>query len=188
MSIMTQYWQINQFNVSNNLNRLSGIRRWYVIYAEPSCEHIAKDHLERRDIHVLLPRIREYHYSSKGEEIKIKPLYPNYLFAQMAHPEDYYKVIWAKGVRRIVGNGAEPIPLDDSIVEFFKRQTEESGFIQPSPQIRIGDMVRVNHGPLKGLIGIVDGSINARGRIKILMDLLKQGARVEIPYSFLEKN
>ena len=162
-------------------------QKWYVIYTKPSAENIARDHLEQKNIHVFLPKIRECHYSSKGQEAKIKPLFPNYLFAHMVYPDDYYTVIWAKGVRRIVGNGTEPIPLNDSIVDFFQRQTEEKGFIQPSSQLKIGDTVRVKNGTLEGLIGIIDGSIDEKGRIKVLMDFLKECARVEIPYSYLER-
>ena len=173
---------------SNRFDRSENLEKWYVIYTKPSSEDIAKDHLEREKIHVFLPKIRECHYSSKGKEAKIKPLFPNYLFARMAYPEDYYKVIWARGVRRIVGNGTEPIPLDDSVVGFFKRQTEEKGFVQPSSRLNIGDPVRVKNGALAGLIGIIDGSIDEKGRIKVLMDFLKEGTRVEVPFSFLEKN
>ena len=171
--------------VNSRLDSIENPKNWYVIYTKPSSEDIAKDHLERENIHVFLPKIRECHYSSKGKEAKIKPLFPNYLFARMAYPEDYYKVIWARGVRRIVGNGTEPIPLDDSVVGFFKRQTEEKGFIQPSSRLEIGDPVRVKNGALAGLIGIIDGSIDEKGRIKVLMDFLKEGTRVEISCSFL---
>jgi len=162
-------------------------QKWYVVYTKPSAEDVARDNLEQKNIPVFLPKIREYRYSSKGKEAKIKPLFPNYLFAHMAYPDDYYAVIWAKGVRRIVGNGTEPIPLDDSIVDFFKRQTEEKGFIKPSLRLKIGDTVRVKNGALEGLIGMIDGSIDEKGRIKVLMDFLKEGARIEIPYSYLER-
>ena len=161
--------------------------RWYVIYSKPRSEDMARDHLERKDIPVFLPKIRECPYYSKEKEAKIKPLFPNYLFARIAYPDDYYTVIWTKGVRRIVGNGAKPIPLDDSIVDFFKKQSEEYGFIRPSPQLMVGDKVRVKSGPLEGLIGIIDDPIDEKGRIKVLMNFLKEGARVEIPCSFLEK-
>lgn len=167
---------------------LENPQKWYVIYTKPSSEDIARDHLERKNLHVFLPKIRECRYSSKGEEAKIKPLFPNYLFAQMAYPDDYYTVIWAKGVNRIVGDGTEPIPLDDSVVHFFQKQAEDKGFIQQSPRLKGGDTVRVRNGPLAGLIGIIDGSIDEKGRIKVLMDFLKGGTRVEIPFSFLEKN
>ena len=141
--------------------------------------------LQTRD--VFLPKIRESRYSSKGQEVKIKPLFPNYLFAHMAYPDDYYAVIWAKGVRRIVGDGTEPIPLDDTVVDFFKKQTEEKGFMQPSSRLKTGDTVRVRNGALEGIIGIIDGSIDEKGRIKVLMDFLKESARIEIPYSSLER-
>ena len=169
-------------------NELANPQKWYVIYTKPSSEDIAKDHLERKEIHVFLPKIRECRYCSKGEETKIKPLFPNYLFAHMAYPNDYYTVIWAKGVKRIVGNGTEPIPLDDSVVDYFQKQTEKKGFIQPSPRLKTGDAVRVKNGPLAGLMGIIDGSIDEKGRIKVLMDFLKEGTRVELPYSLLERH
>ncbi len=105
----------------------------------------------------------------------------------MAYPEDYHSVIWTKGVRRVVGNGSGPIPLDDSIVDFLRRQSEEKEFIWPSPHLRIGDMIRVKNGPLEGLIGIIDGTIDEKGRVDVLMDFLKEGARVEIPCSFLQR-
>ncbi len=161
--------------------------RWYVVYTKPWAEDVAKNYLERKNIHIFLPKIREYHYSSRGEEAKIKPLFPNYLFARMAYPEDYHSVIWTKGVRRVVGNGSGPIPLDDSIVDFLRRQSEEKEFIWPSPHLRIGDMIRVKNGPLEGLIGIIDGTIDEKGRVDVLMDFLKEGARVEIPCSFLQR-
>jgi transcription antitermination factor NusG len=174
-------------DIDTGFEGLDNTRKWYVVYTKPSAEDMARDYIERKEISVFLPKIREYHYSSKGKEAKIKPLFPNYLFAHMSYPDDYYKVIWAKGVRRIVGNGAEPIPLDDSVVDFLKTQTEEKGFIQPSSQLKIGDSVRVRIGPLAGLMGIIDGSIDEKGRIKVLMDFLKEGTRIEIPYSYLER-
>jgi transcription elongation factor/antiterminator RfaH len=180
-----------EFNNSNDYgsqsNPVDDAQKWYVIYTKPFAEDIARENLEQKNIDVFLPKIRESRYSSKGQDVRIKPLFPNYLFAQMAYPDDYYAVIWAKGVRRIVGNGTQPIPLDDSVVDFFKKQTEEKGFIQPSSKLRIGDTVRIRNGALEGLIGIIDGSIDEKGRIKVLMDFLKEGTRIEVPYSYLER-
>ncbi|NIO19789.1 MAG: hypothetical protein GTN76_03365, partial [Candidatus Aenigmarchaeota archaeon] len=135
------------------LNGLENPRKWYVLYTKPRSEDLAEDHLEQKNIPVFLPKMRECHYSAKGKETKIKPLFPNYLFAHMVYPDDYYTVIWAKGVRRIVGNGTEPIPLHDSVVDFLKGQAEEKGFIQPSTQLKLGDTVRMKNGPLEGMIG-----------------------------------
>jgi len=172
----------------DQFGRLENPPKWYVIYTKPSSEEKARADLERRDIPAFLPKIRECHYTTKGNQAKIKPLFPNYLFAHMAYPDDYYAVIWAKGVRRIVGNGTEPIPLNDSVVEFLKSQSEEKGFVQPSLRLKIGDAVRVRKGPLEGFIGIIDGSVDEKGRIKVLLDFLKEGTRVEIPFSSLERH
>ena len=87
---------------------------------------ISLAHLKNQDLDAFYPKIRVQRVIRGRKQWVLRPMFPNYLFAHMAYPDDYYKVIWAKGVRRIVGNGAEPLPLDDAIVDFFKQQTEES--------------------------------------------------------------
>ncbi len=80
-----------------------------------------------------------------------------------------------------------PLPLDDSIVVFLIEQADEKGLIEPQPSLKDGDRVRVKEGPLAGLWGVVQGSVDARGRVKILMDILHAGARIKLPYSFVER-
>jgi len=160
---------------------------WYVVYTKPGAEDIAKDQLEKKNVEVFLPKVSEHDYFSKREEVKTKPLFPNYLFAKLAFPNDYYKVIWAKGVKRIIGNGEAPVPLDESVVDFFVKQSNDSGIIQLSTRLRIRDKVMVKNGPFEGLVGIVDCSQDRNGRIRVLMDFLKEGACIEIPHTAVER-
>jgi transcriptional antiterminator RfaH len=120
--------------------------------------------------------------------VRIAPLFPGYLFAKIAFPDDYYRVIWTQGVKRFVGNGEGPLPLDDSVVDLLLRKTEERGFIRPSQGFNLRDRVRVKRGPFEGLLGIVNGSLDKRGRIKVLMSLLREGTEVELPVCLLEKS
>jgi transcriptional antiterminator RfaH len=116
-----------------------------------------------------------------------KPLFPSYLFARFAFPDDYYDVKWARGVKRIVGSGDHPIPIEDSIVVFLREQGNKRGVIHPKPDLKDGDRVKVKEGALEGLWGIVRGEIDARGRVRVLMEILHSGAKVELPYSHVEK-
>lgn len=170
------------------LNDSNTNRHWYVIYTKPRAEDLAKEQLERKEIPVFLPRIREVRFRKHRMLGTIRPLFPNYLFARFTIPDEYYAVKWARGVKRIVGNDNMPIPLDDSIVIFLREQITEEGLIKPLTNLKIGDTVRVRQGPFEGLRGVVDGSVDARGRVKILMDILHLGAKVELPYSHVEKN
>jgi transcriptional antiterminator RfaH len=161
--------------------------RWYVVYTKPSSEKVARDSLARKGIDVFLPKIEERDSAFSGGVVRIAPLFPGYLFARISVQDDYYKVIWARGVKRLVGNGEGPLPLDDSVVDLLMRKTGERGIIRPSQGFNLRDRVRVRSGPFEGLLGIVNGSLDKRERIKVLMSLLQEGTEVELPCCLLEK-
>ena len=150
-------------------------------------QELARRELERRAVEVFLPRIEEGSAEVNGGSVRIGPLFPCYLFLRISIPGDYYKVIWTRGVRRLVGNWEGPLPLDDSVVDFFRTQTGRRGFIRPALVFRRRDRVRVKKGPFEGLMGVVDGSLDKRGRTRVLMSLLGNGAHVVLPTSLLEK-
>jgi transcriptional antiterminator RfaH len=183
---------INQSgSLIDSINSIDSInedqRQWYVLYTKPHSEDQAHEELEKKAITVFLPKIREVRFRRQKLQEAIQPLFPNYLFARFAIPDEYYDVKWARGVKRIVGSGDMPIPLDDSIVGFLQEQVNEHGLMQPRPKVKAGDKVRVKQGPLEGLWGIVEGDMDAKGRVKVLMEILHSGARVELPFSYLEK-
>lgn len=55
------------------------------------------------------------------------------------------------------------------------------------PNLKNGVRVRVTQGPLEGLLGVVHGDVDAKGRVIILMEVLYSGAKVELPYSYVER-
>lgn len=183
---INQTGPIDLINLVDSINQ-TGCRRWYVLYTKPRSEDLAQDQLEEKDISVFLPKIREVRFRKQKLRESIQPMFRNYIFARFSIPEEYYDVKWARGVKRIVGSGDTPIPLDDSIVIFLKEQVNEEGLVQRKPSLKDGDKVRVKQGPLEGLWGIVHGGIDSKHRVKILMDILHSGAKVELPYSFVEK-
>ena len=163
------------------------IKHWYVIYTKPRAEEVAEEELGKKAISDFLPRIRQIRVRKHRLRECIQPLFPNYVFARFIIPDEYYDVIWAKGVKRIVGGRGAPVPLDDSVVLFLKQQSDERDLIQPKPNLKTGDTVRVKQGPLRGLWGVVSGEIDAKGRVRILMDILRSGTRVKLPYSYVER-
>jgi len=167
------------------INQLT--KRWYVIYTKPHNEDLAREQLENKNIFVFLPKIREVRFRNDKLREAVQPLFPSYIFAQFTIPDEYYDVKWARGVKRIVGSGDLPTPLDDSIVVFLRDQADHEGLIQPQPKIRQGDKVRVKQGPLEGLWGTVQGEIDGKGRVKVLMDILHAGAKIELPFNYVEK-
>ncbi len=118
------------------MNYCSDIRRWYVIYTKPYSEDLAKWELEKKAISVFFPKLCEVRFRKQKIQQHIQPLFPNYIFARFAIPDEYNDVRWGRGVKRIVGSGNTPIPMQDSIVIFLKEQTREKGFIQPRANLK----------------------------------------------------
>ncbi|MEW6443882.1 MAG: transcription termination/antitermination NusG family protein [bacterium] len=158
-----------------------------MVYTKPISEEVARRNLESREIEVFLPKIEEPAGAFARAGFRIVPMFAGYLFARLRIPEDFYTVIWARGVKRIISNADGPLPLDDGVVDFLKERTGAKGYIRPDYRLDLCDRVRVKKGPFEGLLGVVQGSIDKHGRIRVLMDLLGRRAEVQLPSWQVEK-
>lgn len=152
--------------------------QWFVVRTKAQKEEVARVNLEHRGIKVYLPRIVE---ASFGGQTGPAPLFPCYLFVQINLREDYHRVIWTPGVRNLVAFGDEPAPLDEQVVTYLMSRTGPDGLIRRESGLRVGDRVRITHGPFAGLVGIIERACSRKGRIKVLMDFLRQGVVVDLP-------
>ncbi len=159
--------------------------RWYVIGAKARREQFAQGQLARRGVVTFLPRIVEPP-GEKGRSV-IAPLFPGYLFVHIDIEDQYFDVVWTPGVRKFIGFGALPNPLDDTVVEFLQARTGQEGILRLMPIFRPGELVRITHGPLEGLVGIIESPGSARGRVRVLMELLRRQTRVEVPQQMIER-
>lgn len=159
--------------------------QWYVIGAKARREQFAQEQLARRDVVTFLPRIVEPpRFNSRSV---IAPLFPGYLFVHIDLGEQYLDVVWTPGVRKFIGFGTLPSPLDDAVVEFLQERTGEEGILRAMPVFHPGDRVRITHGPLEGLVGIIESPGCGRGRVRVLMELLRRQTRVEVPQQIIER-
>src|SRR5262245_1826335 len=156
-------------------------RQWFVVRTKARKEDYAAQQLERRGVAAFLPRIVEY-----GRD-QISPLFPCYLFVHIAFPEQYYRVVWTPGVRNFVAFGAIPTPVQESVIYLIASSADESGVIRPQSRFKPGDRVQIRSGPLAGLIAIIERPCSHHGRVKILLDFLRQGASVEVPVGLVDR-
>src|SRR5881397_3654929 len=156
-------------------------RRWYVVRSKARKEDCAVQQLERRGVRVFLPRIREW---ARDE---VAPLFPGYLFVHIALLEQYYHVVWTPGVRSFVAFGLTPTPVQDSVISFIAASAGEGGVIRPLSRFKTGDRVQIRSGPLSGLIAVVQRPCSQRGRVRVLLDFLRQGATVEVPVGVVDR-
>jgi len=158
--------------------------QWYVISAKARREQFAQEQLARRGVVTFLPRIAEPRFDGRSV---IAPLFPGYLFVNIDLDEQFFDVVWTPGVRKFIGFGALPSPLDDAVVEFLQERTGQEGILRTTRVFRPGDVVRITHGPLEGLVGIIEHPGCGRGRVRVLMELLRRQTRVELPQQLIER-
>jgi len=152
---------------------------WFVIRSKPRKEELATKSLERRGIATFCPRIREP--LGLTNDWTTVPLFPGYLFIQVVLHAAYHSVIWTPGIKGFVSFGEIPTAIAPGIVNFLRQRTGADGIINPDRSFRAGDRVRIKRGPFAGLVAIIEKPCPERGRIRVLMDFLRQGTSVEIP-------
>jgi transcriptional antiterminator RfaH len=157
-------------------------RRWYVVYCKPRKEETARFHLAHKGLETFFPRLRLPKRALKRPAIV--PLFPNYLFVRLCVPEEYNYARWCPGVRCVVNFNGTPTPVDEEVVRFLKKRADAEGVVEACVQLTVGQEVQITGGPFAGLIGIIQNPPDARGRVRILLELLGRQVRAEIPLEF----
>jgi transcriptional antiterminator RfaH len=155
-------------------------RQWFAVRSKAKKEDYAVQQLERRGVATFLPRIVEY-----GRD-QIAPLFPGYLFVHIVLLEQYYRVVWAPGVRNFVSFGEVPTPVQESAIHLI-RASASDGIIRPLAPFKAGDRVQIKSGPLAGLVAVIQRPCSGRGRVKILLDFLRQGISAELPVGLVDR-
>jgi transcription antitermination factor NusG len=164
-------------------SNVSGRLFWFALQVQSRREAVVAAHLEGQGFPCFLPlyeSIRQW--SDRKKEVK-QPLFPGYLFCQFDF-ENRRPVVVTPGVQQIVGSRRAPLPVDESELDRI-RQAISSGLLsQPWPYVQIGERVRVNHGSLKDLEGIL---VNFKGshRVVLSVTLLQRSVAMEVELAWV---
>src|SRR5579862_5893751 len=151
---------------------------WYAIYTCANHERKIADQLAGRGIEHFLP---QYESVRKWKDRKVRlqlPLFPSYLFVHLSL-QSRLAVLQIPGVVRFVGFDGRAVPVLEeeltSVREFFKQGLRA----EPHPFLRVGRRVRVQHGPLAGMQGILVRRKN-KVRFVVSVELIMRSVSVEI--------
>jgi len=83
------------------------------------------------------------------------------------------------GVSLIVGLGKTPIPIDEAEIAAIQSAVKSGLPSQAWPFVQIGQRVRIEHGPLCGLEGVL---LDFRGRYRLVLSvtLLQRSIAVQV--------
>lgn len=127
--------------------------------------------------------------SGRRHASRIKSLFPSYLFANidLRDPRLYHMIRYTRGVRRVLGDGAVPIPVPVRMIEIIRERTGSGGFIEQRLTLAKGDTVRIRRGPFEDLIGILEKPVSAAGRVRVLLKIMRHQVRCELTAADVEK-
>lgn len=160
-------------------------RQWFVVSTKVRREYFAQEQLVFRGVETFLPRIIEP--SRVRGKMTVAPLFPGYLFLNIDLQQQYFDVVWTPGVRRFVAFGTLPCPVDRQVIEFLHARTGEAGILRLERVFHPGERVSIRSGPFEGLVGIIERPVCARGRVRVLMELLRRQTQVELPQEIVER-
>jgi transcriptional antiterminator RfaH len=167
---------------------LSADIQWYCVKAQPKRENIAYGALTALpEIEAFFPRVRYQRALAHGPRAVTEALFPGYLFVKFAPARKIRAVRYARGVSYIVRQGREFAPVSEAIITALRSLAASQVLELPPNPWKLGEEVRVISGIFRGASGKVAGLVPARQRVQILLELLGQVNKVEIPLENLEQ-
>jgi transcription antitermination factor NusG len=156
---------------------------WFAVMARTGREKSATLLLENAGYECLLP-VSKYtrRWSDRIKEVEV-PLFPGYLFCRM-DPQNRLPVLMTPGVIQIVGVGKSPVPVDEEEITAIQRVVKNGLSTMPWPYLQVGNVARIEEGPLRGMTGIIV-RIKSGMKLVLSVNLLQRSVAVEIDRSWL---
>lgn len=157
---------------------------WYAIYTKHQHEKSAADLLTRKGFKILVPLYRSFRRRRDRDKTVLSPLFPCYLFVQtdLSRKVD---ILRTPGVFCIVESAGCACEIPDADIDEINKIVQGPARVAPCPYLKSGEWVRVRHGSLEGLEGILTRFKN-RYRVVVTMEALRKSVAVEVDISALE--
>ena len=159
-------------------NRGETGQSWFAIQVRARQEFGISQHLQSNGYEWFLPLYkRKKHWSDRIKEVQ-SPLFPGYLFCRF-DPFDRLPILKIPGVIQIVGFNRQPIPVDEDEIGAIQVLVASGVPHQPCPYLEVGDKVRIETGPLRGLEGLLV-EFQSNHQLVLCVTLLQRSVAVKI--------
>jgi len=170
-------------------NQVDDGQRWYVIKTQPKQETRAECNLKTWGINTFYPKISERCTNPFTGLVSyvVKPLFSRYIFAQFDVNTTYRRVCFTRGVHSVVNFGSGPVSLDDEIIKLVQSRVGEDGLVKLDDELKQGDEVMIDSGPLKHMVGIFQHDVKGTDRVAILLTAISYQGRVIVEKDLVKK-
>jgi transcription antitermination factor NusG len=151
---------------------------WYAVWTRARHEVRVLEQLQRKDVEAFLPRVAKWsRWKDRKKRIEW-PLFPGYCFVRIDVAETL-PVLKCSGVVSFVSSNGRPAAIPDIEIDSVRTLIESELSYDPCPLVKVGQMVQVVSGPLKGVAGRLTRKGN-HARLVLSVDLIGQGVAVEL--------
>ncbi len=156
---------------------------WYAIWTNSHCEQLVYDQLLAGGFEPFLPRIEVWSRQGSKRRVVSAPLFPGSLF--LRHPAmtkaSYVELCQARGLVRVLGERWDRLEVvPERELEAIRKALDARLPVMPHPCLRDGERVRILHGPLAGVEGILIRTKPTKGLIVLRVALLQRSVAVEV--------
>ena len=164
-------------------------KNWYVIHTYSGYEDAVAKNLKQRVeslgmedkiFNILVPKEKKIKIKSGKRKTVEEKIYPGYVLVEMIVTDDsWYVVRNTPNVTGFVGVGTTPVPVSPKEVETLKQRM---GVETPQHKIEVkrGDSVKIVDGPFKDFDGKVSEIDEARGKVKVMVNMFGRDTPVEL--------
>lgn len=159
--------------------------RWYAVYCQPHREVAAAAHLENQGFAVFLPkREKTRRHARKIEKVR-RPFFPGYVFIALDIEHERWRCVNSTfGVIRIVMQNDRPAPAPVGAIEALLAACDGEQILRFSPDLTIGQKVRVVDGPFADLVGELYQLTDSE-RVRVLLEIMGGRTPVVLPREYL---
>jgi transcription antitermination factor NusG len=152
---------------------------WFALRVRSRHEKLASSVLASKGYEQFLPLYRSRRqWTDRSKDVDL-PLFPGYVFCRFS-PKAGTGVLNTPGVVDIVGFGREYAVVEDTEIDALKRVvTSRLSCVPCEQEVAVGETVRIEDGPLEGLVGrVVD--VKKSLRLVLSVTLLQRSVLVEM--------
>ena len=162
--------------------------QWYAVRTKPNEEDRADMNLRAWRVETFTPKVKELHTSDYGSSRYVTShLFARYIFARFDVERQLHQINYTRGVENVVSFGGNPISIDDIVIERIKDRIGDDGFVRINEDLKAGDTVRVNSGPLQSIEGVFERKLKDKDRVKILLSTISYESHLLIDRAMVAK-
>lgn len=151
---------------------------WFAIRVRSNYEKMVSAVLRGKGFEEFVPTYQSRRHWSDRVKLIDLPLFPGYLFCRL-DLNRRLPLLTAPGFLHLVGKGKTPEPVDEREILAIQSVMRSGLPASPWPSIVVGQKVRLECGPLRGVEGVI-AKISGQHRIHVNVTLLQRSVFVQV--------